>query len=122
VVGAVEVVVATCPCKCRPSLECHGDVGDGMVKDPSSCGGRAIPCCHRMGVVLFVDWRRSRPGQDVAEGVDEEWIIPSPRKPRTRWLSYCASRGHRRWNSARRGVYSGRFLPFIPRRVVKSGI
>jgi hypothetical protein len=81
VVGAVEVVVATCPCKCRPSLECHGDVGDGMVKDPSSCGGRAIPCCHRMGVVLFVDWRRSRPGQDVAEGVDEEWIIPSPRNP-----------------------------------------
>jgi hypothetical protein len=29
VVGAVEVDVATCPCKCRPSLECHGNVGDG---------------------------------------------------------------------------------------------
>jgi hypothetical protein len=46
-VGAVEVVVATC----RPSLECHGDVGDGTVKDPGSYGERAIPCCRRTGVV-----------------------------------------------------------------------
>jgi hypothetical protein len=49
--GAVEVAVAMCPCKCRPSLECHGDVGDGTVKDPDSYGGRAIPCCRRTGVV-----------------------------------------------------------------------
>jgi hypothetical protein len=50
-VGAVEVDVATCPCKCRLSLECHGDVGDRTVKAPGSCFGRAIPCCHRTGVV-----------------------------------------------------------------------
>jgi hypothetical protein len=46
-VGAVKGVVATC----RPSSECHDDVGDGTVKDPGSCGGRAIPYCRRAGVV-----------------------------------------------------------------------
>jgi hypothetical protein len=45
--GVIEVAVATC----RPSLECHGDVGDRTVKDPGSFGGRAIPYCHRVGVV-----------------------------------------------------------------------
>jgi hypothetical protein len=53
-VGAVEVVVATCPYKCRSSLECHGDVGDGTVKDPGSYGERVIPCCRRMSVVLLL--------------------------------------------------------------------
>jgi hypothetical protein len=47
-VSAVEVAIATCICECRPSLGCRGD---GTVKDPVSCGGRAIPCCHRAGVV-----------------------------------------------------------------------
>jgi hypothetical protein len=36
---------------CRPSSECHGDVGDGTVKDPGSYGGRAIPCRRHAGVV-----------------------------------------------------------------------
>jgi hypothetical protein len=52
-VGAIEVAVAMCPCKGRPSLGCRGDVVDGTVKDPRSCGGCAIPCCHRTGTVLF---------------------------------------------------------------------
>jgi hypothetical protein len=67
--------------KCWPSSEYQGDVGDGTVKDPGSCGGRAIPCCRRAGVCSFVDRRRSRLGRDVAEGVDEERIMQSPRKP-----------------------------------------
>jgi hypothetical protein len=50
-VGAVEVVVATCIYECQPSLGCHGDVGDGTVKDPRSCGERAIPCGRRTSVV-----------------------------------------------------------------------
>jgi hypothetical protein len=48
---AVEVAVATCICECRPSLECRGDVGDGMVKDPRSYDERVIPCGRRTGVV-----------------------------------------------------------------------
>jgi hypothetical protein len=50
-VGAVEVAVATCICECRLSLGCRGDVGDRTVKDPRSCGERAIPCGRRTGVV-----------------------------------------------------------------------
>jgi hypothetical protein len=50
-VGAVGVAVATCICECQPSLGCRGDVGDGTVKDPGSCGERAIPCGRRAGVV-----------------------------------------------------------------------
>jgi hypothetical protein len=50
-VGAVEVAVATCICECRPSLGCRGDIGDGTVKDPGSCGERAISCDRRAGVV-----------------------------------------------------------------------
>jgi hypothetical protein len=49
-VGAVEVVVATCICECRPTLGCRGDVGDRTVKDPGSCGERAIPCGRRADV------------------------------------------------------------------------
>jgi hypothetical protein len=51
VVGAIEVAVATCICECQPSLGCRGDVGDGMVKDPRSCGERVIPYGRRAGVV-----------------------------------------------------------------------
>jgi hypothetical protein len=46
-VGAVKGAIATC----WPSLECHGDVGDGTVKDPRSCGGHVIPYCCHAGVV-----------------------------------------------------------------------
>jgi hypothetical protein len=49
--GAVEVAVATCPGKGRPSLGCRGDVDDGTVKNSGSCGGRATPCSRRAGVV-----------------------------------------------------------------------
>jgi hypothetical protein len=46
--GTAEVVVATCPSNGWPSPGCHGDVDDGTVKGPGSCGERAIPCGRRM--------------------------------------------------------------------------
>jgi hypothetical protein len=49
--GAIEVAVATCPGEGRPSLGCHDDVEDGMVKSPGSCGGRAIFYSRRVSVV-----------------------------------------------------------------------
>jgi hypothetical protein len=53
VVGPVEVAVATCIYECRPSLGCRGDVGDGTVKDPRSCGDRAIPVVDVRALFLY---------------------------------------------------------------------
>jgi hypothetical protein len=76
----VEVVVATCSRNGRPSPGYRGDVGDGTVKDPGSYGGRVIPCSRCASIIPLFDRRRSRPGWDVAEGVDKEQIRPDPRK------------------------------------------
>jgi hypothetical protein len=79
--GAVEVAVATCICECRPSLGCRGDVGDGTVKDPRSLWRTCDPCGRCTGVVpLLTDGARGLVGTWL-RGVDEERIIPSPRKP-----------------------------------------
>jgi hypothetical protein len=48
---AVEVVVATCPGNGRPSPGYHGDVDDGTVKGPRSCGERVVPYSRRASVV-----------------------------------------------------------------------
>jgi hypothetical protein len=50
-VDAIDVAVVTCICECRSFLGCRGDVGDGTMKDPGSCGERAIPYDRRTGVV-----------------------------------------------------------------------
>jgi hypothetical protein len=49
--GDVEVAIATCPGEGRPSLGCRGDVDDGTVKSPRSCGGWVISYSRRAGVV-----------------------------------------------------------------------
>jgi hypothetical protein len=62
-----------------PGVSC--DVGDGTVKDPGSCGECAIPCGRCTCVVpLLTDDARGLVGTRL-RGVDEERIIPSPRKP-----------------------------------------
>jgi hypothetical protein len=43
--GFVGVVVATCSRNGRPSPGYHGDVRDGTVKDPRSCGERTCRHC-----------------------------------------------------------------------------
>jgi hypothetical protein len=47
----VEVAIEMCPGKGRLSPGCRGDVDDGTVKHPKCCGGRAIPCSRRAGIV-----------------------------------------------------------------------
>jgi hypothetical protein len=55
----VEVAVATCPSNVRPSPGYRGDIDDGTVKGPGSCGEHAIPYGRCTGIVpLFTDGAR----------------------------------------------------------------